>query len=157
VPVERPAGCGAGTNSDSEIKCPGLATESKLAATSYRMHRVFGPHGNDRYNLDPVMDQKPVRREQQHSCWSMLSTYISSLICFTLHYLPSLVPYSLSHHTVYRYIMYQNTLRSHLLVTSYSLHTICLLVWHTPPPLLSQSSLDSTFLRDLNPLKPEVS
>jgi hypothetical protein len=62
--VERPAGCGAGADADLEIKCPGLVIESKYAATSYRSHRVFGPHGNDRYNLDPDMDQKLVRRKQ---------------------------------------------------------------------------------------------
>jgi hypothetical protein len=57
VPAECPAGHGTGLNADSEVKRLGLVMESKIAATSRRSHRVFGPHGNDRYNLDPDMDQ----------------------------------------------------------------------------------------------------
>jgi hypothetical protein len=65
--VERPAGGGAGADADLEVKRLGLLIELKFAATSYRSHRVFGPHGNDRYNLDPDMDQKSVRRKQRCS------------------------------------------------------------------------------------------
>jgi hypothetical protein len=51
VPAEHLAGCGTGMGTDLEVKRMGLVKESKIAATSRRLHRVFGPHGNDRYNL----------------------------------------------------------------------------------------------------------
>jgi hypothetical protein len=101
VPVDRPAGRGAGTGADLEVKRPSLLTASKMAATSYRLRRVFGPHGIDRYNLYPDTDQVPVQWEQQHSCCSMLSTYIFLFISFTSLLLPKLLfesptpPYSL--------------------------------------------------------------
>jgi hypothetical protein len=41
---------------DLEVKCLSLVKESKIAVTFHRSHRVFGPHGNDRYNLYPDMD-----------------------------------------------------------------------------------------------------
>jgi hypothetical protein len=65
---KRPAGRGAGADADLEVKRPGLLVESKFDATSYRSHRAFGPHGIDRYNLDPDTDQESVRRKQQCSC-----------------------------------------------------------------------------------------
>jgi hypothetical protein len=58
VPAERPAGHEIRTDADLEVKRPGLVMESKIAATSRRMHGVFGPHGNDRYYLDPDTDRK---------------------------------------------------------------------------------------------------
>jgi hypothetical protein len=91
VPVDRPAGRGASTGADLEDKRPGLLIASKTAATSYRLRRVFGPHGIDRYNLYPDTDQVSVRWEQQHSCCSMLSTYIFLFISFTSLLLPKLL------------------------------------------------------------------
>jgi hypothetical protein len=65
--VERPEGRGAGADTDLEVKRPGLLIGSTFAATSYRSHSAFGPHGIDRYNLDPDTDQESVRRKQQCS------------------------------------------------------------------------------------------
>jgi hypothetical protein len=56
VPPERPEGRGIGSDTDLEVKRPGLVKKSKIAVTFHRLHRVFGPHGNDRYNLDTDTD-----------------------------------------------------------------------------------------------------
>jgi hypothetical protein len=50
-----------GTDADLEVDRPGLVKESEFAATSRRLHRVFGPHGNDRHSLDPDTDRKSAR------------------------------------------------------------------------------------------------
>jgi hypothetical protein len=85
---------------------PGPGQTSKMAATFYRSRKVFGPHGINRYSLYPDTDQVSVRRKQQCSCWSMLSTYISSLICFTLHHSHTSSRPSILHHLAHRGIMY---------------------------------------------------
>jgi hypothetical protein len=90
-----------GTGTDSEIKRPGPLATSKIAATSCRLRRVFGPHGIDRYNLYPDTDQVSVRWEQQRSCYSMLSTYSLLPIYFPFPIVPKYLfesptpPYSL--------------------------------------------------------------
>jgi hypothetical protein len=63
VPAERPAGRGIGSDTDLEVKRPGLVKELKIAVTFHRSHRVFRLHGNNRYNLDSDMDRKINARE----------------------------------------------------------------------------------------------
>jgi hypothetical protein len=61
VPAERPAGCRISSDADLEVKRPSLVKESKIAVTFHRLHKVFGPHRNDRYNLDPDTDPKSMQ------------------------------------------------------------------------------------------------
>jgi hypothetical protein len=96
VPAERPAG--RGSDADLEVKRQGLVEESKFAAISRRSHRVFGPHGNDRYSLDPDADRKSTRGKGRYWYRPELSTYTSLPNCFTSHYLPCIVPLPILHH-----------------------------------------------------------
>jgi hypothetical protein len=92
VPAERPAGRGTGTDADLEVKRPGLVKYRKLAGSCYRLHRVIGPHGNDRYNLNTDTDQRVIQGRWQCRCWPKLSTYIQLPNVSIPYYLPELVP-----------------------------------------------------------------
>jgi hypothetical protein len=62
------------TGADLEVKRPGPLTASKMAATSCRLRRVFGPHGNDRYGLYLGTDRKRAQEEPWYWHCPKLST-----------------------------------------------------------------------------------
>jgi hypothetical protein len=49
-----------------EVECPGLVRGLKFAATSPRLHGVFGLHGKNRHSLDPDTDRKSTRGELRY-------------------------------------------------------------------------------------------
>jgi hypothetical protein len=126
-----------GTGTDLEVKRPGPLATSKMAATSCRLRRVFGPHGNDRHGLHPDTDRVSGREGlrlwhcPQLSIYSSLHINLFSLL-FPLH---RLVPPTSSACLQGPYV--SKRLPSHLLVTCYSPQVYFLVsMTHIFPPIL---------------------